>query len=263
MNRILPVILCGGAGRRLAPLSTMDKPKQFHALSGGVHTMLQQTILRVRCPSIFAAPVLFGNIRHQESIKRQLEGIECTPSEVFLEPVMRNTAAPVFLSALYALQKGFDKALILPSDHCIQDENAFWDDIERAEKSGSLITYFGIEPDHPHDGFGYISEKQSGIIFHEKPDIQTARKLIAAGALWNSGIFLLDVVPFLQEVEIVAADLLDMLKVNSLEAYAHIADAPFDKVFCEQTRKGTLLRAGFDWHDLGSWDALRQIVEAA
>lgn len=254
---ILPAILCGGAGRRLAPLSTPSLPKQFLRLDDPALSLLQQTLMRVRKPDIFAPPVLFGSVHHHAVLQQQIDDMACVPAALFLEPVMRNTAAPVFLAALYAARTGYEYVLVLPSDHVIANEQAFVEDIRHAAEGGAVISYFGIAPDSPRDCFGYLYEEAGrGIRFHEKPDTATAQTLIGRGALWNSGIFLLRTTGFLAEAACVAPDLLEMLSMHSLEAYEHIAPIPFDTAFCEQTGCGRLYRARFDWVDLGNWVAL-------
>lgn len=253
---ILPVILCGGEGRRLAPLSSVNNPKQFHALAHDDLSLLQQTILRVNNAHLFAPPVLFGNERHESHIKEQLAAIECVPSAVFLEPIMRNTAAPVLLSALYAQDAGFERMLVLPSDHRIHNEKVFIRDASIAAQGEEIISYFGITPDRPYSGYGYIQETSKGIIFYEKPEAQKAATLIANRALWNSGIFLLQVTAFLEAAAHLMPDLFEVLSQDGFDAYSRIPDVSFDKTFCERTSSGKLYKANFDWMDLGSWEAL-------
>ena len=255
-RNILPVILCGGEGRRLEPLSSADKPKQFHALAHEDLTLLQQTILRVTDDPHFAPPVLFGNLRHEEHINEQLGAIKCQPSAIFLEPMMRNTAAPVLLAALHGHEQGFQHILVLPSDHCIRNIQAFSRDISIAAKGGNMISYFGIAPDRPYSGYGYIQDTGKGIVFHEKPEVEKAAALIMEGALWNSGIFLLRVPDFLEAAARIMPYLLGALCSDGFEAYSRIPAISFDKAFCEHLSLGHLYRASFDWMDLGSWDAL-------
>lgn len=243
----------------LAPLSSADKPKQFHALAHDELSLLQQTALRVKDERHFAPLVLFGNIRHEDHIKEQLAVIGCTPSTMFLEPLMRNTAAPVLLSALHANRNGFEQVLILPSDHCIYDREAFCCDIHMASKDEAVISYFGIAPDRPYSGYGYIQETSDGIVFHEKPVMDKAVLLILEGALWNSGIFLLHVSSFLETAARIMPDFLEAISNKGLESYTCIPDISFDKAFCEHTSLGRLHKANFDWADLGSWEALASL----
>lgn len=255
-RKILPVILCGGEGRRLAPLSSADKPKQFHALVHEDLTLLQQTILRVADDRYFAPPILFGNFRHEAHIKEQIGAIQGNPSAIFLEPMMRNTAAPVLLAALHGHEQCFQYILVLPSDHCIRNVQAFSHDIGIAAKGGNMISYFGIVPGRPYSGYGYIQDTAKGIVFHEKPEVEKAAALIAEGALWNSGIFLLHVPIFLEAAAHIMPDLLGALSSDGFKAYSRIPAISFDKAFCENVSSGHLYTAGFDWADLGSWDAL-------
>lgn len=175
---------------------------------------------------------------------------------------MRNTAAPVVLSALYARKEGFDKVLVLPSDHHIQDVAAFVSDVESASMDDAVISYFGIAPDRPYTGYGYIQNDSEGIVFHEKPDIGKAAALILNGALWNSGIFLLNVAAFLGEAARIMPDLYEALLNGGFESYPHIPSVSFDKAFCERTSIGRLHKASFDWMDMGSMESL-EILKAA
>lgn len=259
-SMILPVILCGGFGKRLAPLSTPDKPKQFHALLGEENSLFQETMARLS-PALFLAPVIFGNRGHEALIESQLREAGVMPDAVFLEPFSRNTAAPVILSALYAARQGVRKILVLPSDHVIEDRDSFYADVALAAGNGAPVTYFGIRPDAPSSLYGYVlQDGQGGMIFHEKPDAALAGALIEQGALWNSGIFLIDVEAFLTDMEFVDAPLLAQLRFILLkpylfeEDYRVLPDIAFDKVYCEKSRCGSLIRASFDWCDLGSWE---------
>lgn len=262
---ILPVILCGGMGTRLAPLSTPEKPKQFHCLSGGARSLFQETLLRAASP-LYADALIFGNHAHESLINSQLLEIDIAPQALFLEPLSRNTAAPVILSALYASGAGYQHILALPSDHAIENSDAFNDDIQKAAGNNGPITYFGIVPTASDAAYGYIQE---GICFHEKPDETRAADLIARGALWNSGIFLINVPAFLEDLNAVNTGLLQILSVIDLGKHLSIADyeevpsVPFDKAYCEKSAKGTLMKASFDWSDLGSWESLAQKRAAA
>jgi len=263
---ILPVILCGGEGRRLAPLSTSAKPKQFHALAHHSLSLLQQTVLRVANKQHFAAPVIVGNVKHKGHIEEQLGSISCAPFKVFLEPAMRNTAPPILLSALYAKKIGYGHMLILPSDHYIGNIDIFVSDIVAASERGEMISYFGIEPDHPYSGYGYLMQTESAVLFHEKPERAKAEDLIKRGALWNSGIFLLKVPQFLQSAALTMPKLYNALLNEGLGAYKNLTSVSFDKAYCELTAEGQVLKANFDWTDLGSWaslSALKKIESAA
>jgi len=256
---ILPVILCGGEGRRLAPLSTSVKPKQFHALAHQSFSLFQQTVLRVADKQYFAPPVIMGNINYKGHIEGQLAEINCKPTKTFLEPVMRNTAAPVLLSALYAQDVGYKKMLVLPSDHCIINSEIFVSDILTASKKEEMISYFGIKPDRPDSGYGYLMEADSRISFYEKPDAASAEALINNGALWNSGIFLLQVPQFLKSTAFTMPKLYKALLSDGLGAYKVLPSVSFDKAFCERTAEGRVHKANFDWSDLGSWESLNAL----
>ena len=244
----------------MAPLSSVDKPKQFHALADNNLSLLQQTILRVEDDNRFAPPAIFGNVRHATHIQEQVAEVECVPLITFLEPVMRNTAAPILLSAFYAQDSGFRYLLVQPSDHCINSIGAFIANVLTALNDANIISYFGITPDRAYSGYGYIQESAQGVLFHEKPDLDKAAFLISQGALWNSGIFLLEVSGFLKEAACVMPDLFEALSNDGFDAYSRISSLSFDKAFCERTIKGRLYKADFDWMDMGSWDALCTLI---
>jgi len=193
---MIPVILSGGAGTRLWPLSRKHYPKQLHRLMNEQRTLLQDTALRV---SGLQAPVVVCNEDHRFMVAEQLHSIGITPAAILLEPAARNTAPAIALAALQALTIDPDATLaILPADHAIADTPALLAALEvagEAAADSSLVT-FGVVPTHPETGYGYLqSQEKSGNVRHvsrfvEKPDRPTAEQYVAAGDhFWNSGMF--------------------------------------------------------------------------
>lgn len=262
--KIQPVLLCGGAGMRIAHLSgALGKPKQFHRLEHGAgKTLLEDTLSRVSDPHIFYSPVLFANHAHKALIESCLTDCE-KGSRSFYEPERKNTFMPVLVSALLAAREGCDMLLVLPCDHIIRNRAAFLDDVLSVAgqaRMHSKMVYFGIQPQRPDTHFGYILDKQDGTLaFHEKPDAARALELIQSGALWNSGIFMIPVLQFLSDIERLAPALYQMAMRYNYEdgmlpgcLWSAAPDISLDKFYCERVDKGVLWPAGFDWCDIGS-----------
>ena len=206
---ITPVILSGGGGTRLWPLSTPQTPKQFLALTG-THTMFQLTVLRVMDRERFAAPIIVANAAHAGIVSEQLAEIGVNDATILLEPCARNTAPAIALAAL-AVSAPQSVMLVMPSDHVIADEAAFHGATEAllpVVRDGWLATY-GINPTGPETGYGYIqmgSAVGAGVQavqrFVEKPDAAHAAAMIEAGDhVWNGGIFLFRADSYLNAVE--------------------------------------------------------------
>lgn len=283
MIEICPVLMVGGAGTRLWPVSRQSKPKQFQKLVTGL-TMFQETVLRVSGTHDqieFSAPIIIGAAKYRELIEAQLAEINIVPQAIILEPCARNTA-PVAAIAADVVQDYSENAqvLLLPSDHHIEDPETFQQAVSAASSSaasGSIVT-FGISPTGPETGFGYIEAGQSQdkdvnriAAFVEKPDAATAQKYCDAGNyFWNAGIFLYTPARMKQEFETHAADIL----TASLEAHAaariegpcrYLDNTAFeacrsdsiDYAVMEKTAHAAVfgpLSCG--WNDIGSWNAL-------
>jgi len=208
MNDLLPVILSGGSGTRLWPLSRESYPKQFLPLVEDI-SMLQATWRRV-APLAGRRPIVVANQEHRFMAAEQLREIGAEPSAILLEPVGRNTAPAIAVAALEAMRDGEDALLlVLPSDHVIRDEAAFHAVVQAAlpaAREGRLVT-FGIVPTAPETGYGYIQATAGEGVrpvaqFVEKPDRQTAERYLASGAyFWNSGMFLFRASRYLQELQ--------------------------------------------------------------
>jgi len=268
---ILPAILCGGIGERVQPFLNSEIPKQFNSIYSE-RSMLQETILRVQ-GDVFAPPVLFGQKDHEDILKQEIK--EFKDAKLFLEPFRRNTAAPIILSILHAFYDEIENVVVMPSDHIIRDAAGFKKQVKSACEGlnavNGPIAYFGIAPDKPITEYGYISQINGGIHFHEKPDAEMAAELISKGALWNSGIFLIHPQNFLKDFrQIDEALLLQCLLV--FDAFKNVGNLydiseghfealpniPFDKAYCEKTHMGILQRAEFDWIDIGSAEMLEK-----
>lgn len=283
MAIIHPVILSGGAGTRLWPLSRPHYPKQFIALTSG-RTMLQDTALRVSDPEAFAAPVVVCSDEHRFVVAEQLRAVGAVPSAIMLEPTGRNTAPAIGAAATW-LGAGEALMLVLPSDHVIRDTEAFHAAVRRAARAaeaGWLVT-FGIAPDGPETGYGYIArgpalEGCDGTYavnrFTEKPDAETAARYHAEGDHdWNSGMFLFRAEAYLAElarlrpamadccrraVEQARADL-DFLRLDEA-AFAACEAESIDYAVMEHTDRAAVVPAALGWSDVGSWSALWDAV---
>ena len=284
--RIYPVIMCGGAGTRLWPVSTQGHPKQFHRLVTD-KTVFQDTVLRLKGDE-FEPPVIISNQRYAGLIRDQLAEIGVIPGAVILEPMARNTAAVAAVAARHIAEKDPDGlALLLPSDHFIGQPEVFAaavTEAARMAKSG-YITTFGIKPDRPETGFGYIQRGDpiSGSLyevteFREKPDLETAAKYIADPAFsWNAGIFLFPASLMLDELETHAPDILDAasaaldaasnLDGNILldpECFGAVRSTSVDYAVMEQTAKAAIF-APLDcqWSDIGTWAMIGQVRDTS
>jgi len=275
-DRIVPVILSGGSGTRLWPMSTPECPKQFLPLAGE-ETMFVQTLARCANPARFADPLIVANARHADLIDAQLEGRAAT---LILEPCARNTAPAIALAALAA---GSAPMLVMPSDQVIADVGAFHRAIEAAlplVAEGWLVT-FGITPDKPETGYGYIRVGElvrDGVhkvdCFIEKPDRARAEAMLAEGGhAWNSGIFLFRADAFLAALGTHAPEMVTAV-TRAMEAARHsgnhilpaetaCAASPSDSIdyaVMEKADRVAVVPVSMGWTDLGSWDALYEIA---
>ncbi len=283
---IVPVILSGGAGKRLFPLSRMLYPKQLLPL-GGTRTMIQETAQRVADRARYAPPFMVCNHEHRFIVAEQMREISVVPGEIILEPEGRNTAPAAAVAAeLIARADPSALMLLLPSDHIVEDVAAFDEAVTQAAAaiaaSPGLMT-FGIRPTAPETGFGYIergdiwsgSQAYQVAQFREKPDLATAEAWLAAGRHdWNSGMFLMPVTLFLAELQRHApavlegarnaiADGLRDLDFFRLDpaAFAATPSISIDYAVMEHTDKAGVVPAALGWSDVGSWGALWDIAE--
>jgi mannose-1-phosphate guanylyltransferase/mannose-6-phosphate isomerase len=277
---LTPVILSGGSGTRLWPLSRELYPKQLLPLVTD-RTMLQDTVARLDGLKQVAAPIVVCNEAHRFMVAEQLRLIERPAQAIILEPVGRNTAPAVALAALAARAGGDDPILlVLPADHALENPGAFRDAIELAEKqaqAGKLVT-FGVVARKPETGYGYIRRaKGSGPAygvaeFVEKPDLKRAEKFVASGEYyWNSGMFMFKASRYLEELKKLAPDILtacekaftaarkdlDFTRVDA-KAFEQCRSDSIDYAVMEKTHEAVVVPLDAGWNDVGSWSALHE-----
>lgn len=276
---LIPVVLCGGSGTRLWPLSREAYPKQFLRLNGG-HSLLQQTVQRLTGIDGIRPAMLICNDSSRFVAAEQLREIGIEDAHIVLEPMRRNTAPAIAVAALHALSAAEDPLLlILPSDHVIRDRAAFHTAIcaaKRGAEQGDLVT-FGIRPNSAETGFGYIhspfhmnGEKQAVLKFVEKPDHLTAEQYLASGDYyWNSGMFLFRASRYLEELERFQPDILaacrkalalaekdyQFLRLDG-DAYAASPENSIDYAVMEHTDRASMVPMNAGWSDIGSWAAV-------
>ncbi len=282
---IHPVILSGGSGTRLWPLSRSNLPKQFMAPLSGP-TLLQKTVERVMGDA-FAPPILVCHEDHRFIASEQLRAMNVSPARTILEPTGRNTAPAAAIAALLIEQEDpSGLMLILPADHLIDDNQGFLAAVQSGSKAadqGALVT-FGITPNRAEIGYGYIHQGEpvegAAGCFHvsrfiEKPDLPTAESFINAGDyLWNSGIFLFPISHFLKELTRLEPDMLDLCKaaIDGMESdlwfhrlpaksFSDVKSISIDHAIMERTENAAVVPVEFAWSDIGSWDGLWQAAD--
>jgi mannose-1-phosphate guanylyltransferase/mannose-6-phosphate isomerase len=273
--KINPVILSGGSGTRLWPLSREHYPKQLLCLLGE-QTLLQQTVSRLDGMGNVAAPLLVCNEEHRFLIAEQLRQLEKAPADIILEPVGRNTAPALTLAALALLKHSPNDALMLvmPADHVIQNNKKFHAAVKEgsalAEK-GQLVT-FGIVPATPETGYGYIKRGKGNEVeaFVEKPDAKTAEQYVASGEyLWNSGMFMMLASVWLDELNRFHPAMLETCKLAYEEgrrdadfyrvdrqAFGSCQSNSIDYAVMEETDRAAVVALDAGWSDIGAWSSL-------
>lgn len=279
MSEVLPIILSGGSGTRLWPLSRETYPKQFLPLVGE-HSMLQSTWLRA-APVAGQAPIVVANEEHRFIAAEQLQQLGVKPASILLEPKGRNTAPAIAVAALEATKDGADPLLlVLPSDHVILDENAFQAAVKvaaTAAEQGKLVT-FGIRPTSPETGYGYIKASGGDQVrpverFVEKPDLATAQGYLSSGEyFWNSGMFLFRASRYLAELRkfqpaiaeactqawTAAKRDADFIRLDK-DAFAASPSDSIDYAVMEKTADAVVVPLDAGWSDVGSWSALLEV----
>ncbi|GAB3002426.1 xanthan biosynthesis protein XanB [Arenimonas maotaiensis] len=281
MASITPVILSGGSGTRLWPLSREAHPKQFLPVIGE-HSLLQATALRLQGLDA-VAPIVVAGEAHRFLVAEQLHAIGLPPSALLLEPVGRNTAPAIAVAAFQALAADPDAVLlVMPSDHAITDVPAFQAAVRQAlpaARDGGLVT-FGIVPEAPETGFGYIKAAPGEGVraierFVEKPDAATAAGYVASGDyFWNSGMFLFRARAYLDELAQVHPLMVELAETAVArarrdadfirldpDAFSAMASDSIDYAVMEKTAEGRILPVAVGWSDVGSWQALWQVAE--
>jgi len=279
MSRIYPVLLSGGTGSRLWPVSRAQMPKQLMPLLSN-RSLLQETAQRLANMEEVASPLVIANTEHRFMIAAQFQELGITPTALVLEPVGRNTAAAAAVAAkIVADLDPNGILLLLPADHFIQDVDGFQRAVRSGEvyaDEGSIVT-FGITPRSPETGYGYI--KRGALIgegafavaqFCEKPDRARAEAFLAEGGYdWNSGIFMARAETLIEEMEIHCPDILaqcakavagsyrdlDFLRLDE-PAFQACPSAPIDIAVMEHTSKAVVIPIDIGWSDVGSWNAL-------
>lgn len=280
---IIPVLLAGGVGSRLWPMSRELYPKQCINLVDADKSLIQQTAERSVATGMKAAPIVVCNDEHRFLIAQQMSesGVK---ADIMLEPEGRNTAPAIALAAFQALSRDENAVLVvLPADHVIQDHARFGDAVNVAveqAKAGNIVT-FGITPTYPETGYGYIqAETTNGPAFdikafREKPDAATARQYIEKGGYyWNSGMFVFKAQTYLDELKALQPAMytaveksfadrhqdLDFVRVNA-EAFAESPSDSIDYAIMEKTTKAVMVPYSGDWNDIGAWAAIYDLNE--
>ena len=280
MSKLQIVLLSGGSGTRLWPMSREAYPKQFLPLLGE-QSLFQATWQRVRELPSTGAPLVVANEEHRFLVAEQLQSLGVKASALILEPVGRNTAPAIAVAAMQAMAAGDDPVLlVLPSDHVIGNEAGFRSAVLEAlptAEAGGLVT-FGIIPDAPETGYGYIKARNGQGVrridrFVEKPDLVTAQGYVTSGDyFWNSGMFLLRASRYLDELQVRSPHMLqhcrdalaaakadlDFLRLDRDSFAACPADS-IDYAVMEKTEHGFVVPIDVGWSDLGSWSALAAV----
>ncbi len=279
---MIPVVLSGGSGTRLWPLSRGQHPKQFLPLVSD-RSMLQETVLRLQGLKNLQAPIAICNENHRFMMAEQLWEINIPPAAIILEPVGKNTAPAVAMAAL-AVSSPDDILLVLPADHVIADVVAFQTAIKQAEElaeENNLVT-FGIVATEPETGYGYIKggNKKGEHAFEvasfvEKPNLETAKKYLESGEyFWNSGMFVFKAGCYLEELEKYNPEMLaackeayklaevdaDFIRLDKTSFSKCPADS-IDFAIMEKTTKAVVVPLDAKWNDVGSWSALWDVID--
>ena len=278
MTRVTPVLLCGGVGSRLWPVSRQGRPKQYLNLIGE-NSLLQQTLKRINGVEQ-SAPIIVCNEEHRFLVAEQLRQLGITAPTIILEPEGKNTAPAIALAALAASVSDPDvNLLVLPADHYVGKPTALVDAIEKASSAsaqGKLVT-FGLVPSRPETGYGYIKRGETlapevSVLeqFVEKPDQRTAEGYIASGDyVWNSGMFMFTAVRFLESLAEFQPDMtqvcesamqraerdMDFIRPDA-EVFGTCPSDSIDYAVMEHTPEGAVVSLDCDWSDIGAWSAL-------
>lgn len=279
---IIPVLLAGGSGNRLWPLSRDLYPKQCINLTCDDKTLIQQTLERVRHFDECDNAIVVCNTQHRFLVGQQLMSSGFS-AKVILEPLAKNTAPAIALAAMEVSENDPDAILVvLPADHLMEDQSAFHSALQQAvvKARENKLVAFGIVPQYPETGYGYIEAVNYGEIsaikaFHEKPDSETANHYLASGRhYWNSGMYVFKASAFLDELQRLQPALfqcikdamekkyhdLDFIRIDEA-AFSHCPSISIDTGLMELTDSGVVVPYHGDWSDMGSWDSVYDIQE--
>ena len=286
VRKIIPVIMSGGSGTRLWPLSTASRPKQFHNL-GAERTMIEETVLRFSGAHdglVFLPPVIIASAAHRDLVVEAVEACGIAPSAIILEPKGRNTAATAALAALIAQEIDPEADVLLaPADHLVSRADVF---VATIRAAGSVlpdrIVTFGIEPTGPETGYGYIRQGDrlaDGVhavaSFKEKPELHIAQQYLDEGGYsWNSGVFMFSPGMMLEEFAIAAADIRDGASLAlararrdgveillDAEAFATVRSEAVDRAVMEHTKRAAVAPCDIGWADVGSWAEVWRLAD--
>lgn len=281
-ERIIPLIMCGGAGTRLWPASREGRPKQFLRLFGS-HSTFQDTMLRVSDESLFVRPIVITNAAYRFMVLEQLNEI-CLEADILLEPARRDSGPAIATGAAFALTRDADAVVLaLAADHVVRDPAAFVEACRKAlsvANAGRIVT-FGVLPERPATEYGYIqpgdvvSEDVRKVAkFVEKPDLATAAAYVAGGYLWNCGNFMFRAQMLLDEYRRVDADSVETLveAVGSaghdlgfvtlpLESFGKATPISIDYAVMEKTTQAAVIPVSCGWSDVGSWHAVWELSD--
>lgn len=283
---MIPLILSGGSGSRLWPLSRKLYPKQFLALTGSA-TMFQQTLKRLALEGM-GKPIVVCNEEHRFIVSEQLAAIDCKAQSILLEPFGRNTAPAVAIAAMHLIAEGRDELLlVLPADHVIEDLQVFHTALgvaRKAAEQGEMVL-FGVPAERAETGYGYIktggakSTLSAGVLkveqFVEKPDLATASRFVAQGDyFWNSGMFLFRCSRYLEELQRHDPDIYDTCQLALSRSKADLEfiridpgsfeccpDNSIDYAVMEKTDRACVVPLAAGWNDVGSWSALWDVQD--
>lgn len=275
--------MAGGVGSRFWPVSTADYPKQFHDMLGSGETLIQKTFSRLSKSIPVENILILTNARYNALVLEQLPQV--TPEQIVLEPAMRNTAPCILYASLKIKKQNPDAVVVVaPSDHWIEDEQAFTQNLQQCfdfcSQENALMT-LGIQPTFPNTGFGYIEYNQTEtatvkpvIQFREKPDYETAKHFLEQGNfLWNGGIFIWNVQAITEAFQHFQPAMYSLFSAG-MEAYNTLSESDFiaehyaqadnisiDYAILENARNVYVLPATFDWNDLGTWGSLHEKLD--
>ncbi|HMQ09897.1 MAG TPA: mannose-1-phosphate guanylyltransferase/mannose-6-phosphate isomerase [Oligoflexia bacterium] len=283
-TKIYPVILCGGSGTRLWPVSREDLPKQFVNFFSD-KSLLQETLELTSDRENYAPPIIISNQRFEHLLKSQIQAIGLDYTAIILEPEAKNTAPAIALAALSLIENNSDACMfVMPSDHKIMQEELFNQTVFEAAKyaqKGKLVT-MGIEPHSPHTGYGYIecgeqcSETDHGFVvksFKEKPNLETATQFLKTNQyVWNSGMFMFTPNSYINNLTLYQPEIIENSRLamqnaqqNDLvihpeqDSFSQCTSISIDYAVMEKTSDAVVVKATFDWSDVGEWTAISDL----